>query len=96
MADRVHDRVHAGSCLCQEGGQLSDDRGQDVGATKLSDHGQGGVGTPGQEPEADVGDGYLGNADLGALGILVLKMWRTIFSSCSLVHPSVLSSVYLI
>ena len=73
VADGIDNWVEAGCCLCQYGRQLGDERSEQVSASKLADHGHGGIWGPRQEPQADVGDGHLGNADLCALSVLVLK-----------------------
>ena len=72
MADRVDDGVEARRRLSQHGRELRRDRREEVGAPKLTRHGDGSVRTPGQQPQANVGDGHLGNPDFRALGVLVL------------------------
>lgn len=72
MADGEDDWVHAGGRLSQEGRQLGDDWGQEGRAPELPDHGDGGIGRPGEQPDADVGDGHFGDAHFRAVSVLVL------------------------
>ena len=74
VVDSINNRVEAWGSLSQEAWELGEQRGQDAASSKLTDHGHEGIGRPGQQPETDVGDGYLGNADLSTFSILVL-LW---------------------
>ena len=72
MADGIDNGVEARGRLAEHGRELADQGGEEMGAPEAAHHGHGGVGTPGQKPQANVGDGHLGNPDLGAVGIFIL------------------------
>ena len=71
VVDRVDDGVEAACDLAHEAGDLGGQGPQQPGV-ELAKHSHPGIGGPADQPQDDVGDGHLGDAQLGALCVLVL------------------------
>ena len=74
MVNGVDNGVEAWGSFCQHAGELRDHGGEKETAAELPYKCNASVGRPGKQPQADVGDGHFGDADLSALGIFVLDI----------------------
>lgn len=73
MADCVDDRVEAGGELGEEAGKLGDEWGDAGFGSYAGQEDDEGVRAPDAGPQQDVRDGDLGDLELGALILVVLK-----------------------